>query len=77
MSTIYQEVLEKGKEIGVKEGIEIGVKEGEQRGEKRGEKRGRVETAKRMLIDGVSIENIVKYTGLKEKEIEKLTETVH
>jgi hypothetical protein len=30
-----------------------------------------------MLIDGVSIENIVKYTGLKEKEIESLAETVH
>ena len=69
MGTILQEILDRGKEIG--------IKEGEQRGEKRGEKRGRIETAKRMLIDGVSIENIIKYTGLKEKEIEKLTETVH
>jgi predicted transposase/invertase (TIGR01784 family) len=51
--------------------------EGIKIGEERGKKRGKVETAKRMLIDGVSIENIVKYTGLKEKEIEKLTDTVH
>jgi predicted transposase/invertase (TIGR01784 family) len=42
-----------------------------------GKKEVKVETAKRMLIDGVSIENIVKYTGLKEKEIKKLAETVH
>ena len=51
--------------------------EGIKIGEERGKKRGKVETAKRMLIDGVSIENIVKYTGLKEKEIESLAETVH
>ncbi len=68
-----------------KEGEKRGVKIGEERGEKRGEKRGkkigieetRRETAKRMLSDGLSIKNIVKYTGLKEKEIEKLSETVH
>jgi len=69
MGTILQEILDRGKEIG--------IKEGEERGERRGEKKGKVETAKRMLIDGVTIENIVKYTGLKEKDIEKLTETVH
>ena len=77
MGTILQEILDRGKEIGIKEGEERGERRGESRGEKRGERKGKVETAKRMLIDGVTIENIVKYTGLKEKDIEKLAETVH
>jgi predicted transposase/invertase (TIGR01784 family) len=51
--------------------------EGKKIGEERGEKREKIETARRMLIDGVSIENIIKYTGLKEKEIEKLAASVH
>ncbi len=36
MSTIFQEVLKEGKEIGVKEGKEIGVKEGMEEGRKDG-----------------------------------------
>jgi hypothetical protein len=30
------------------------------------------ETAKRMLHDNVSIENVIKYTGLTEKEVKAL-----
>jgi hypothetical protein len=41
-------------------------------GEKRGEKKGMIKTAKKMLEDDVSIENIIKYTGLTEKEIKSL-----
>jgi predicted transposase/invertase (TIGR01784 family) len=41
-------------------------------GEKRGEEKGLVKTAKRMLEDNISIENIAKYTGLTEKEIKSL-----
>jgi predicted transposase/invertase (TIGR01784 family) len=45
MSTVFQQILERGKEIGVKEGEErgkeIGVKEGEERGIKEGEERGK------------------------------------
>ncbi len=59
------------------EGRKDGVKIGEERGEKRGIEKTKLETAKRMLSDGLSIKNIVKYTGLREKEIEKLSETVH
>jgi predicted transposase/invertase (TIGR01784 family) len=68
-----QTIAEKWK----REGIKIGEERGEERGEKRGEKRGKIETARRMLIDGVSIETIIKYTGLKGKEIEKLAASVH
>ena len=36
---------------------------------KDGKKEEKKETAKRMLHDNVSIENIIKYTGLTEKEV--------
>jgi predicted nucleotidyltransferase len=43
-------------------------------GEKKGEKRAKLETAKRMLNDGLPIESIAKYTGLTEKEIKEKKE---
>ena len=46
--------------------------EGKKEGKREGKKEGNIETAKRMLLDNVSIENIIKYTGLKEKEIKAL-----
>ena len=60
METIAQQI----KKEGIKEGINIGIKEGINKGIK--------ETARRMLLDNVSIENVRKYTGLTEKEIKKL-----
>jgi len=42
-------------------------------GKKEGKIEGKLETAKRMLSDGLSIENIIKYTGLKEKYLKELT----
>ena len=41
-------------------------------GEKKGEKKGKLETAKRMLLDNFSIEKVIKYTGLTEKEVKAL-----
>jgi predicted transposase/invertase (TIGR01784 family) len=41
-------------------------------GKKEGKKEEKLETANRMLNDGVSIEDIAKYTGLPEKEIKRL-----
>jgi predicted transposase/invertase (TIGR01784 family) len=46
--------------------------EGEKKGVKKGVKKEKLETAKRMLNDGLPIETIVKYTGLTEKEIKAL-----
>jgi flagellar biosynthesis/type III secretory pathway protein FliH len=34
MSTVFQQVMEKGKEIGVKEGEEIGLKKGKKEAKK-------------------------------------------
>jgi predicted transposase/invertase (TIGR01784 family) len=54
------------------EGRKVGVKEGEKKGVKKGVKKEKLETAKRMLNDGLPIESIAKYTGLTEKEIKAL-----
>ena len=41
-------------------------------GEKKGKKEEKLETAKRMLMDDISIETVIKYTGLTEKEVKAL-----
>jgi predicted transposase/invertase (TIGR01784 family) len=76
MSTVFQEVLKEGKEIGVKEGKEIGVKEGKEIGMKEGRKDGAESKAKEMAKmlkeNGVDIDLIAKSSGLSREEIEKL-----
>jgi predicted transposase/invertase (TIGR01784 family) len=37
-----------------------------------GKKEEKFETAKRMLLDNISIEKVIKYTGLTEKEVKAL-----
>jgi hypothetical protein len=59
---------EEEREIGFAEGERIG----EKRGEKRGEKQAAYSYAARMKSDGLDIKLIVKYTGLKPEEVEKL-----
>jgi predicted transposase/invertase (TIGR01784 family) len=41
-------------------------------GRKEGKKEEKLETAKRMLLDDISIEKVIRYTGLTEKEIKSL-----
>ena len=41
-------------------------------GKKEGKREGMREAARRMLHDGVSFEDIIKYTGLTEKDIKSL-----
>ena len=57
-----------GKEIGEKKGVRIGRKEGKQD--------GLMQTAKAMIKDNLSVESIVKYTGLSSNAIEKLMRKV-
>jgi hypothetical protein len=59
---------EEEREIGEK----IGEKRGRELGEKRGRALGRIDSATRMKSDGIDIKLIVKYTGLKPEEVEKL-----
>lgn len=41
-------------------------------GKKEGKKEEKIEAARRMLNDGITIEKIAKYTGLTEKEVKTL-----
>ena len=47
-------------------------KEGKTEGQIEGERNGILRTAKKMLQDNLSIDNIMKYTGLSKNEIENL-----
>jgi hypothetical protein len=67
--TSWERLGEKrGEKKGEKRGKKVGIKEGEKRGEIK-EKR---ETARRMLLNHFSIEQVVSITGLTEKEVKTL-----
>jgi predicted transposase/invertase (TIGR01784 family) len=46
--------------------------EGKQEGMQLGKQEARIETAKQMLLDKMSVKVVAKYTGLSEKELKKL-----
>ena len=57
---------------GVEEGEARGEKRGEIRGEKRGKEKALLETAKNLLKYGMTINDIVKNTGLSKQKIKSL-----
>jgi predicted transposase/invertase (TIGR01784 family) len=59
-------------EKGRQEGKEEGIKEGKEEGIKEGAKNKAIEMAKKMLIKGISLEEISELTDLAIKDIEKL-----
>lgn len=50
------------------------LKEGEEKGKEEGEKRKSLEIAKKMLLKGMAISDIVALTGLSKEEIKKLND---
>jgi len=64
MSTVFEQVLEKGKEIGVKEG------------EERGEEKNKLKVALNCLIKGMDIQTIAEITDLPVERIERLKTAV-
>lgn len=60
--------IDKAKKDGVKEGLEKGLEKGIERG-KQFEK---FEMAQKMVDDHVSIETILKYTGLQRADVDQL-----
>ena len=61
------------KVLAFKDGKKEGLAEGMKQGEKQGELKAKIETAKKMLKDKLSLETIIKYTGLSESIILKLS----
>jgi predicted transposase/invertase (TIGR01784 family) len=76
MNTVFQQVREEGKEIGVKEGKEIGVKEGIEIGVKKGEEKNKLRVAFNCLIKGMDIETIAEITDLPVERIKALKTAV-
>jgi predicted transposase/invertase (TIGR01784 family) len=70
METAKMEGEKKGKQIGEKIGEERGRMEGRIEGKVEGRIEGKKEAALKMLADGVSVENICKYTGLSEEQVQ-------
>jgi predicted transposase/invertase (TIGR01784 family) len=54
------------------EGYEEGLEKGKEEGEKIGSQNEKIEIAKKLLTMNMSIDDIVKATGLTKKQIEKL-----
>jgi predicted transposase YdaD len=63
-----EEGLKEGIEKGLKEGVEKGLKEGREEGIKEGIKQGKIELAKKMLAEGMSLQTVSKLVGLNEEE---------
>ena len=80
MCNAHEGAIEQGKEIGIvlgeKRGIEIGRKDGIEIGRKNGIEIGRnsqkLESAKKLLMIGASIEMVVNGIGLSYETVEKL-----
>ena len=49
-----------------------GIKEGMEKGMEKGEQKKQIEIARKMREDGISIDIIIKYTGLQSSDIENL-----
>ena len=63
---------EEGRAEGREEGRAEGRAEGREEGRAEGEKKAKIESAKRFLSMGLSVEQVATGTGLSLEEIEKL-----
>ena len=68
ITTISETQFSAGVERGLAEGKSLGLAEGEVRGSRQ----NALETARNLLVIGLSIENIAKATGLTIQEVETL-----
>ena len=76
ITTISETQFSAGVERGLAEGKSLGLAEGEARGKSlglaEGSRQKALETARNLLVIGLSIENIAKATGLTVEEVETL-----
>ena len=64
--------VDTAKREGIAEGMEKGMKEGLEKGRAEGMNQRSLDIARNMLADGVYINQIMKYSGLTQEQIEKL-----
>ena len=70
--TQFSAGIERGKSLGLAEGKSLGLAEGKSLGLAEGSRQKALETARNLLVIGLSIENIAKATGLTVQEVETL-----
>ena len=72
----YREGLAEGIEQGISQGIEQGIEQGIQQGIEQGFEQGaektKIETAKKFLQEGLSVEQIARCTELPLEKVQKL-----
>ena len=68
----YINEIETARENGEKKGRELGLEAGRAEGKVEGKAEGKVEVAKAMKGDGMSCEQISRFTGLTKAQIEAL-----
>ena len=64
--------IEQGMEKGIEKGIEQGIEKGIEQGMERGIEKEREALVLNMLAKGLSVKDIVKWTGLKTQQISKI-----
>ncbi|MGP1444058.1 MAG: Rpn family recombination-promoting nuclease/putative transposase, partial [Treponema sp.] len=70
--TQFSAGVERGKSLGLAEGKSLGLAEGKSLGLAEGSRQKAFETARNLLVIGLSIDNIAKATGLTVQEVETL-----
>ena len=69
--TAWEKAKQLERQEGFEEGVQHGIEQGVQQGLEQGEKRKALETARKMLADGMPIEMVLKYTGLSHVDLEE------
>ena len=64
--------IDTAKQEGLAEGMEKGMELGMEKGMKKGMNQKALDIARNMLVDGVDINLIMKYSGLTQEQIENL-----
>lgn len=74
MPTVFQQLIQQGKDIGIKEGRDIGIKEGKDIGIKEGEEKSQLKIAVNCLLKGMDVLTISEITNLPIEQIETMHE---
>jgi len=70
---VRQTAEQKGMEMGMEKGMEMGIEMGIEKGVELGIEQAKLDVARNLLIDGMTIEQVARVTGLSMKDIESLS----
>jgi len=68
--------IEKGLQEGIEKGLQQGIEKGLQQGKAEGEILGKLEIVRNMLLDGIPMAQVIKYSGLSEAEVREMAESI-